>query len=273
MSSREVLSQAARVMASARATDERLRRANRQLLARLPGPSPTPTGGRLAAADETSPELALCFEVARVLPFDRVSVSVLAAGVPVAPLTGSDPGLVLFSDQQYSVQEGPEVEAVGTGRPVLVPDLETERARWPYLAAHGRWAPFRALAAFPVSSPGTGAVAVLTVARDLPSAFAARDELVLSRLADLLMGVLLTRTPPDPHPGGEPPVDAESVPFLRSDAVSIAVGVLRQRHAVPVAEIVSRLRAAAFVTGRTVHELATDVVRGGFDPLDDTDGE
>ncbi|WP_328292915.1 GAF and ANTAR domain-containing protein [Kineococcus sp. NBC_00420] len=269
-SSREVLGQAAQVMARARRTDERLRWANRQLAGRLggrPSPGDDPRPPRLS---ETSPELALCLETARVVPFDRAAVSLVSAGVPVAPLAGSDPGLVLFVDQQHSVQEGPEVEALRTGRPVLVADLASQHGRWPYLAGLGRWASFRSLAALPVASPGTGTVGVLTVARDLPRAFDRQDEFVLTRLADLLLALLLTRTAPPTASGSS--AAGETVPYLRPDTVSTALGVLRQRHGVQVDEIVSRLQAVAFVTGRTVHELAEAVVQGRWDPLLDDAG-
>lgn len=270
-SSRQTLVRAQEVLARARVSNAQMRVANSALTTRLGRPP----------SDAVPAELRLCHTVAEIVPFDRVSVSLLTRSLATEPLQGSDPSLVRFEDQQHTIGEGPEPDALLDRRPVYVADLARAGDRWPFLAGFGDWPAVHALGVLPLGTPGLAPVGFLTVARDTPGPFSGWDFMVLPRLADAVLALVLARPGSgpvqrrrdDPEPGA--PLDAEpfghnaSVPFGRSDRLSFAAGVLGRRHHVEPAAVIERLRIVAVGAGVTLPEIAEAVVRGDVDPFTD----
>ncbi|WP_369055824.1 GAF domain-containing protein [Kineococcus terrestris] len=255
----------------ARQRDSALRERNQQLVERVagrggpavaprPAPSPLTTGTREPAP--ASPELAVCAAMAPVVRFDRAAVVLLAAEDLHSALAGSDAALVAHLRRQLTVGEGPVLEARRRRCGVLVPDVRSATS-WPLLAAAGPRPPFRALAALPLQTGGVPPVGVLCAARDGADAFGASERAALDRLADVLTASVLLRLD-EQRPTALAPV-VDDVP----DAVSVAAGVLRQRHGLGVDEARALLRAAAFSRGGTAESLARAVLAGQADPVTD----
>src|SRR4051794_3612818 len=70
------------------------------------------------------------------------------------PLYGSDETAQLMERLQFTVGEGPCVDASASGSPVLVPDIDEPRSgvrqRWPVFLTEAAKADIRAVFAFPV---------------------------------------------------------------------------------------------------------------------------
>ncbi|PWJ52671.1 GAF domain-containing protein [Quadrisphaera granulorum] len=203
------------------------------------------------------PELALCDAVRPAVGWDRVAVSVVVDAERRLPLAGSDLALQRFSNFQQTLVQGPCLDALRCGAPVLVDDLRSTGAPWQLLlSTTAERFPVRSTASLPLlgSGPVGTPVGVLTVGRDAVAPFTSAQVDVLTRLADVLAGIILVR-------GSRGDLLAD----VSTDDLPVLVGMLRARLALDEAEALARLRAYAFAAGRTIHEVATDAVAGLLD--------
>ncbi|MGA4842414.1 ANTAR domain-containing protein [Streptomyces sp. G45] len=203
---------------------------------------------------------------ARALGVPGVAVSLLLGTDGMAELLWCFPELSeRFEDLQFTLGEGPGPDAVRTGAPVIEPDLRRVRPdRWPALLPSALELGVRGVSCFPL---GLGAVrlGVLTVlcgGRRLSEQQYA-DAIAL---AAALTGALLSGA-------GKPEGEAGG---LYRAVVHQATGMVSVQLDVPVAQALLRLRAHAYGSGRTLGEVAADVVArrlrfdGGFDTAPDT---
>jgi hypothetical protein len=176
--------------------------------------------------------------------------------------------------EQYSltVGEGPCFDALNSYAPVIVPDLASldARSRWPIWTAAAAEAGFGSVVTFPIQAGAIVAGALTAygaVARVLsPEQFRAG-----LRLADAaLLGLI------DVGIGLAQPEDAVDVvdelsALLRGE-VHRAAGMVMAQANVSIDEALVRLRAAAFSSGRSLLDIAADVLerRLRFEP--DADG-
>lgn len=163
---------------------------------------------------------------------------------------------------QFSLGEGPCVEAFSSGRPVLVADMDTvPDARWPMFAAaaSGRTTA-RAAYAFPLQV-GVIAIGVLDLYRpqagllgstQLTGALMAADA-VLWVLLGLRAGIADKDVVVDG--AGRLPVGSGA-----PSAVHQATGMIMAQVGVPPETALARLRASAFVQERLIDEVAAEVV-------------
>jgi GAF domain len=184
-------------------------------------------------------------------------IMLLSGDVAHGSLCTTDPTSALIEQVQYTLGEGPCVDAHRQGRPVLEPDL----AR----AGSGRWAAF----AEPVVAAGVGAVfgfplrvgavrlGALNLYRDRPGDLTVEqhaDALVLADVSAEAVLVLQARAPA----GTLADELARSADFHA--VVHQAAGMVAVQLGVGVADALVRLRAHAFADGRAVQEVADDVV-------------
>jgi GAF domain-containing protein len=107
------------------------------------------------------------------------------------PLWASDEVARKLDDLQFSLGEGPCVEAFVDRRPVLVADLtEHAHSRWPVFATAALRTPVRALFVLPVQA-GAVTVGVLDLYRDTPGMLAPDELTGALRAADAAMWPLL----------------------------------------------------------------------------------
>ncbi|HKT05314.1 MAG TPA: GAF and ANTAR domain-containing protein [Rugosimonospora sp.] len=166
-----------------------------------------------------------------------------------------------IEELQFTLGEGPCLDAVAHGLPVLAADLAAYEyaSRWPAFAPAAVACGAAALFAFPLRV-GAIRIGVMSLYRDHAGELTdpqLRSALVFADAATL---ILLSRSA-----NGGPEVD-----LGRGAVVHQATGMVAVQLAVPLAEALVRLRAHAYAESRPVDEIARDVVerRLRFDELE-----
>ncbi|MFC5147199.1 ANTAR domain-containing protein [Streptomyces aureoversilis] len=206
-------------------------------------------------------------ECARVLGVDGVAVS-LATGGSLSELVWCSPGTSeRLDDEQYTLGEGPGVDAVGSGALVIEPDLAQVRPdRWPVLLPVLAALGVGALFCFPLRIGGV-CVGALTAQRATagPLSEAAMDDALL--LAAAVTAAVLV--------GGDRAArfsDAEPLAHLHRAVVHQASGMISVQAGVTVAQALVLLRAHAYRFERPLLQVAEDVVTRRLHFRHDGDG-
>lgn len=191
---------------------------------------------------------------AEALGVDGVS-TVLAGDAPAGKqglaevLWCSGPLSRAFEDLQYTIGEGPAADALRTGHAVLEPDLRRLRpSRWPVLAPEAERLPVLAVFCFPIAL-GAIRLGALTAVRAEPGPLSAEQ----TSDAIVLAGALAARYLGDTD-------GAQLTGTLYSAVVHQAAGMVSVQLAVPLADALLRLRAYAYGSGRSISDVAHDVV-------------
>ena len=186
---------------------------------------------------------------------DGVGLAVISSeGVP-EPTFVSDSRSRLIEDLQFTLGEGPCVDAVRSGSPVLLDDLRAvtdATRRWPTFAREAESSGVRAVFAFPVRV-GAIALGVLDLYRSRPGTLAADELASVLRTVDRIAAVLLDVS----AAGG----DGVTEPAYRM-VVHQAAGMVMAQSRTNIASALARLRATAFSEGIPINDLAADVVAG-----------
>jgi hypothetical protein len=158
---------------------------------------------------------------------------------------------------QYTLGEGPCVDAFGTRQPVLVPDLGAEEiVRWPGFREGALAAGIRAVFGFPILI-GPVCIGAVNLYHDRSGPLT--DE----QLADAtVVAHVAGRTVLDwQSVAGEGSLarQLEHLPTNRA-VVHQATGMISVQAAVTIDDAVALLRAYAFATNRPVSDVASDVV-------------
>jgi hypothetical protein len=175
-------------------------------------------------------------------------------------VAASDGGATQLEELQFSLGQGPCVDASRTGRPVLVPDLAAAPpGSWPQFGVEATAAGLRAVFALPLQVGGIR-LGVLDLYRDTPG------ELTQKELADALFFAdagtqLLLELQARDTAQGVPPPHAFAVLDDRAE-VHQATGVVSVRAGVTLAQALSLLRARAYAEGRPLADLAREVLDG-----------
>jgi hypothetical protein len=169
----------------------------------------------------------------------------------------SDPFSAELEELQFTVGEGPSIEAYGSRRPVLAPDLsEDAMTRWPGCApaAHDRGV--RAMFAFPLHV-GAARLGVLGVYRQRSGSLS-NDSLTRAlTFAEVAVQTLLDGQEEAPH--GHLADDVDRALDSRVELYQ-AQGMVMVDLSVSIGDAMARLRAHAYATGRPLHDVARDVV-------------
>lgn len=158
---------------------------------------------------------------------------------------------------QMELGEGPCLDAHASGIPVFLPDLTAENAnRWPTFAAAALAVGVHAEFSLPLTV-GPGGIGTLDLCRDRPGMLS--DE----HLADALVTADIARDAVlyQPYAPGDPGV-AELLATVGTDRIVIhqATGMIAAQLDDTIANALARLRAAAFASGRSMYDIAQDVV-------------
>lgn len=164
----------------------------------------------------------------------------------------SDPWAASIEEAQYTVGEGPGFAAVAAHGPVLVPDLSFDEVRWPLFAATARNAGLAAAFFFPLQI-GAMLLGTLGLYRRRPGVLAAEFVFEAALLADLISHKLLLQN--------EQMASEERIWLETSyQDVDMATGMLAVLLRISLEDAFLRLRAHAFAAGRSVVDLAGDVL-------------
>ena len=158
---------------------------------------------------------------------------------------------------QMELGEGPCLQAHASGIPVFMPDLTAENAnRWPTFAAAALAVGVHAEFSLPLTV-GPGGIGTLDLCRDRPGMLS--DE----HLADALVTADIARDAVlyQPYAPGDPGM-TELLATVGTDRIVIhqATGMIAAQLDDTVANALARLRAAAFASGRSMYDIAQDVV-------------
>jgi ANTAR domain len=183
---------------------------------------------------------------------------VLMSGVESASvLAGAGRHARTVTGLQMELGEGPCLHAHAYGIPVLLPDLSAESAnRWPAFAAAALAAGVRAEFSLPLTV-GPGGIGTLDLCRDRTGMLS--DEHMADALvaADIARDAVLYQ---QYAPGG--PGLPELLATADTDRIVVhqATGMIAAQLDDTIANALARLRAAAFASGRSMYDLAQDVV-------------
>jgi hypothetical protein len=207
--------------------------------------------------DRTLGPLELCNSCVKVLPVDRAALTIGVASTTWEPLCATDGTAAHVEAQQIITGEGPAVDALAHGGPVLVDDLAAEFHRWPgFITALGSDAR-GALFAFPLQI-GAIAVGVLDLYRVEPVPVAPKDMTAMLTVTDIVTMVLVSRPPPDDIDTGSS--DVWWTPSPSSTEIHQATGMVVAQLSVPPRVAYLRLRAHAFAQDRPLTEVAREVI-------------
>jgi GAF domain len=156
-------------------------------------------------------------------------------------------------DLQFTLGEGPSVEAAAQGVPVLVSDtaeLTEQTDRWPTLVAELAGLDVRALFAFPIRVGSVG-LGTLDLYRRTPGGLGPEQVTIGVMTGEAVGSSLLA---PDPRSGPD-----WSYPLT----VHRAAGMVMVQLGTSIEDALVRLRATAFEEGVEVTTVATEVLDGG----------
>jgi hypothetical protein len=205
---------------------------------------------------------------ARALPVSGVGLALMTDDGPAGTVAATDSSALELEELQFSLGEGPCVDASVSGRPVLQPDLgRTARQRWPVFAAGAEDAGLAAVFAFPLRVGGIR-VGVLDLYRTTAGVLS-DDELADALcFADAATALLLHLQAQDAGVGL--PLDSLTVLDDRAE-VHQATGVVSVQAVVGLQDALLLLRARAYADQRPIGKLAHDVLIGVVDFSDDLD--
>lgn len=203
----------------------------------------------------------LCSALTRHLPARGVGVSVMTddtlGGGTVA---ASDLVSRRLDDLQFTLGEGPCIDAYSLRRPVLEPDLlGSGSTRWPGYAAAAQDEGVRAVFAFPLQI-GTARAGAMDVYRTEPGPLAQDALSQALTFAEVAMGLLLD-TQTATERGSSAHVDDALAYRLE---VYQAQGMVMVDLGVSLDEAMARLRAHAYGADRSLADVARDIVEGNL---------
>ena len=213
---------------------------------------------RLSSAPGTEPSSAhLCTVAAEVTGMSGAGIMLMSRTGAQVSLCSSNAVSATIEDLQYTLGEGPCVDAYHHDQPVLEPDLADPRAaRWLAFSPPAVRAGARAVFGFPINS-GPVRLGALNLYRDQPGPLTHdqhADSLVMADVA--ARTVIAMQAAADP---GALPAALEDFASLRA-VVHQATGMVSVQLGVSVSEALVRMRAFAFSNNRALNDVAKDVV-------------
>jgi len=201
--------------------------------------------------------LLVCRAFVASAPIDGAAFTQMTSDTARDPWVASDATIEAIEAAQYNLGEGPTQDAYASRRPVMVPELAAPwvSARWPIFIAEVGSLEVGGLFALPMQI-GAITVGVCAVYRrssgrltepELRSMLGAMDDATLTLLA-LRAGRL----------GGSVEIAQPGETLPRG--VHQATGMLVAQLGVSAESAFARLRAHAYATERTIHDVAEDIV-------------
>jgi len=198
---------------------------------------------------------------ADALPITGVGLVLMTDAGPAGMVAASDRAATALEDLQFTLGEGPCVDASSSGRPVLVPSLAAAGgAQWPAFTTGALAADVAAVFALPLRVGGIR-LGVLDLYRDVTGPLSAPGLAEALSFADAATTVLLHL---QSHARA-----GEAVAVLEDRTeVHQATGMVSAQAGVDLASALLLLRARAFATERPVLDVARDVLSRlvRFDP-------
>jgi GAF domain-containing protein len=227
----------------------------------------SPVGDRLPDPKDTT-AFALTAPFLAKLPVTGVAISVFDQAGRQSTIAASDPIAARLDEVQFDLGDGPHWVALRSAQPVLIPELTSASLKlWPAFADAIHELPVGAFFAFPMTM-GAAIVGVVDLYCSAPTTLNARDFgtaiALVARIASAAVreALQLAKNETAEVTGVEPAMRRE---------IHQATGMILAQLNVSATEALLRLRAHAFVEGRSVHDIAREVVakRLDFSALND----
>jgi hypothetical protein len=228
----------------------------------MPGRSPPDGGG--PAAGVVVWLRGLCEVATSWLAASGVAVSLMTDAGVLGVAAASDQLTESLGELQFTLGEGPCMEAFATYRPVLEPDLGgVPNGRWPAYTPAAASLGVRSVFAFPLQL-GAARLGVLDVYRRTPGGLTPHALGLALAFADLTVEALLGAQDGVGHgtrARGTIAGDLDDV-LESHHVVYQAQGMTMVDLGVSLLDALARLRAHAFAEGRSLYDIAQDVVDG-----------
>ena len=199
----------------------------------------------------------LCAVCPGVVGVTGAGVMLMSGDIPRGSLSSTDDVSQLIEELQYTLGEGPCVDAYQQDSVVAEPDLaEPVARRWPAFTPPALQAGVRAVFGFPLRV-GTVRLGALNLYRDRPGLLSGEQHADALVVADVAARWVL-----DAQAGAPSGVVAKELEAGADFhfAVHNAAGMVSVQGGISVAEALIRLRAFAFANGRLLADVADDVV-------------
>lgn len=224
---------------------------------------------RAQPPDVAAPEL-LPARVARAcvdaLPVDGAGLS-LHAGALRVPIGASGAVAAHAERMQFTFGDGPCLRAHDDGRQIAFEPRDIER-NWPDLfAALMTDSPYRAVLSLPLPEP-LGPTVVLDLWVHETAALPRLDRRDVDAVVDRVTGELARSLREGPRVTEAGSTWLESEDALRRSSTWQAVGLLAMALILETPDALEVLRAAALTSGRSVDDVAQDLLTGALEPLD-----
>ncbi|MFE1643968.1 GAF and ANTAR domain-containing protein [Microbacterium sp. P01] len=191
------------------------------------------------------------------LPVDGASVSVVTIAGSHSTVSSSDPLAARLEQLQYDLGEGPHFRVLDVGKPVLVPDVHTaDHSGWPMFGHAVVDTEARALFSFPLRI-GAATVGVVDMYRLAPGGLSDLDVAHALALSGAAAGKAAAYAVADAE--SDERQDSELVAGTRRH-VHQATGMMSVQLDTSMTDAFARLRGHAYVVGRSVDDVARDVV-------------
>ncbi|MEX3105491.1 MULTISPECIES: GAF and ANTAR domain-containing protein [unclassified Streptomyces] len=213
---------------------------------------------------------ALCRACVSLLPVaSGLSVSVLGDSADMGVvLCASDSVAARLAEIQYTLGEGPGMEAVRLRAPVFATDLTRPPAtrRWPLFSVQAAKAGAEAAFSLPLAG-GAGALGTLDLYRETSGSLSDDHIRTALLVADAVALAVIALDHASARREGV--VTWLAAAEADREEVHQATGMMMVRLGVNAEEALLRLRARAFAEGRTTTEIARGVIDGTLDLRDD----
>lgn len=215
----------------------------------------------------TLPEL-LCQDARRHLPVAQVGLCVMNDAGAIELSVGSDERAEKLESLQFTLGEGPCMDAFGSGGPALYPDLRARGAeRWPAYAAAVQDLGVRAAFSFPLTVGGIS-LGVLDLFNDEPVSLSEEDlarSLTYVDAAVLILLHLQAMGSSLPFPGISETQEPLESAFHGHAEIHQATGMVAVQASLSLTSALVQLRAHAYGTSRHLTDVARDVLAGELD--------
>jgi hypothetical protein len=210
--------------------------------------------------DEQTLPLRLCQDCQETLPVDGVGLALMTDSGHQGVVAATDGSATLMEDLQFTLGEGPCMDASRERRPFLQPDLaRNARSLWPGFGPAVLEAGIAAIFAFPLQV-GAIRLGILDLYRSTPGNLGSDQLADALAYSDAAIAILLhlqgtTATGPGLHAQIDHPLESRA-------EIHQATGVISVQAVVDVTAALVLLRAHAFAVDEPILKVARRVLNG-----------
>ncbi|HEX5586770.1 MAG TPA: GAF and ANTAR domain-containing protein [Acidimicrobiia bacterium] len=208
------------------------------------------------AVGERDASGSLCSACASIVGVSGAGLVLLSGQRSLGNVCVSDPATELVEELQYTLGEGPCIDAFRTKVPVLVADLAAVDGRWPAFRQGAVDAGVRAAFGFPLLV-GTSCIGALNLFHDRKGALDDEQYADAVAIAHVAGRTVLAWQSTAEH--GSVAWQLEQVPAHRA-VIHQAAGIISVQTETQIDDALVLLRAHAFAEGRPIGDVAADVV-------------